>query len=132
MERECGVKVGPGLGILGVLLEPASILAKAWDHTERIGQRARGWRPKVLLVTGAGPVGLLAALMGMQRGLDVHVFDHNDKGAKPALARALGATYHAGEMAALDGLDPDLLMECTGAPTVIRDCLAATAAGGIV
>src|SRR5215831_18202492 len=77
IEPEFAVKIDPTLGLLGVLLEPASILAKAWDHTERIGQRAWGWRPKVLLVTGAGPIGLLAALMGMQRGLDVHVLDHN-------------------------------------------------------
>src|SRR5215831_15299438 len=84
IEPEFAVKIDPTLGLLGVLLEPASILAKAWDHTERIGQRAWGWRPKVLLVTGAGPIGLLAALMGMQRGLDVHVLDHNRGGPKEA------------------------------------------------
>ena len=27
----------------GVLLEPASVLAKAWDHIDRIGQRTRSW-----------------------------------------------------------------------------------------
>ena len=72
------VKIDPALGILGVLLEPASILAKAWDHTERIGAGAPGCGDRrSLLVTGAGPIGLLAALMGQQRGLDVHVLDHN-------------------------------------------------------
>jgi glucose 1-dehydrogenase len=132
VEPEFALKVAPELGTLGVLVEPASIVAKAWDQTERIGRRSRSWRAQTLLVTGAGPIGLLAALMGVQRGLDVHVLDHNDKGPKPALVQALGATYHAGEMAALDGLEPDVLMECTGAPAVIRDCLAATAACGIV
>src|SRR3979409_2285235 len=34
---------------------------------ERTGQRAQVWTPKTLLVTGAGPVGLLAGLMGVQR-----------------------------------------------------------------
>src|SRR6476646_3741024 len=80
VEPEFVVKIDPALGILGVLLEPASILAKAWDHTERIGRRARVWEPRSLLVTGAGPIGLLAALMGKQRGLDVHVLDHNKGG----------------------------------------------------
>src|SRR5215207_10013840 len=75
IEPEFAIKIDPSLGILGVLLEPASILAKAWDHTERIGRRAQVWEPKTLLVTGAGPVGLLAALIGVQRGLDVHVLD---------------------------------------------------------
>src|SRR5689334_13131302 len=80
VEPDFAVKVDAGLGPLGVLLEPASIVAKAWDHTERIGQRARVWQPKSLLVTGAGPVGLLAALMGAQRGLAVHVLDRNAEG----------------------------------------------------
>src|SRR5262249_31475131 len=62
LEPEFAIRIDPALGILGVLLEPASILAKAWDHTERIGHRARAWQPKTLLVTGAGPIGLLAAL----------------------------------------------------------------------
>ena len=62
----------------GVLVEPTSIVAKAWDHTERIGRRSRAWQPKTLLVTGAGPIGLLAALMGAQRGLEVHVLDHHE------------------------------------------------------
>ena len=131
IEPEFAVKIDPTLGLLGVLLEPASILAKAWDHIERIGRRAQVWTPKTLLVTGAGPVGLLAGLMGVQRGLDVHVLDHNEEGPKPALARELGATYHSdgGDMARLQ---PDIVMECTGAPSVIRDCLGVTAPAGIL
>ena len=46
IEPEFVVKVDPALDILGVLLEPASVLAKAWEHIERIGQRARGWQPR--------------------------------------------------------------------------------------
>ncbi len=131
VEPEYAVKVAPGLGVLGVLLEPASILAKAWDHAERIGRRARVWEPKTLLVTGAGPIGLLAALMGKQRGLDVHVLDRNEKGPKPGLAHALGASYHT-DAASIGRLAPDVVMECTGAPAVIRDCFGAPAPAGIV
>jgi threonine dehydrogenase-like Zn-dependent dehydrogenase len=131
IEPEFAVKVDPSLGILGVLLEPASILAKAWDHTERIGHRARAWQPRSLLVTGAGPIGLLAALMGVQRGLDVHVYDHNKGGPKEALTRALGGSYHS-DAESLARISPDILMECTGVPAVIRDCLGATGPAGIV
>src|SRR5438067_4158486 len=97
-ERWCAgpgflVKVDPRLGLAAVLLEPASVLAKAWEHIERIGRRSR-WAPRRALVTGAGPVGLMAALIGMQRGLEVHVLDHNDDGPKPKLVRELGASYH--------------------------------------
>ncbi|MGA7487488.1 MAG: glucose 1-dehydrogenase [Xanthobacteraceae bacterium] len=131
IEPEFAVKVDAGLGVLGVLLEPASILAKAWDHTEGIGRRARVWQPRTLLVTGAGPIGLLAALMGAQRGLDVHVLDHNKGGPKEAIVRDLGGVYHS-DAESLGRLAPDVLMECTGAPAVIRDCLGARAAAGIV
>jgi threonine dehydrogenase-like Zn-dependent dehydrogenase len=131
IEPEFAIKIDAELGILGVLLEPASILAKAWDHIERIGHRARVWQPKVLLVTGAGPIGLLAGLMGMQRGLDVHVLDHNKGGPKEAIVRDLGGTYHS-EPSALERLAPDILIECTGAPAVVRPCLELTAAAGIV
>ena len=131
IEPDFAIRIDPALGILGVLLEPASILAKAWDHAERIGHRARAWQPRTLLVTGAGPIGLLAALMGKQRDLDVHVLDHNKGGPKEALVRDLGGTYHS-DPSALKRLAPDILMECTGAPALICGCLDATAAAGIV
>ena len=132
IEPDFAIKTDAALGILGVLVEPASIVAKAWDQTERIGARSRAWQPRTVLVTGAGPIGLLAALMGKQRGLDVHVLDHSETGPKPALVRALGATYHAKGIAGLDGFAPDILIECTGAPAVIRDVLGRTAPDGIV
>ncbi|MFS8480053.1 MAG: glucose 1-dehydrogenase [Micromonosporaceae bacterium] len=115
------IRLDPGLGDLGVLLEPASVLAKAWEQVERIGTRS-SWTPAVVAVTGAGPIGLLAALMGVQRGLDVHIFDRNTSGPKPELARSLGATYHTDRLPD-SGLNPDVVMECTGAVPVIVDAL---------
>ena len=85
--------------MLGVLLEPTSVVAKAWEHIERIGARAPPWQPRVVLVTGAGPIGLLAALIGAQRGLEVHVLDRNDDGPEAGARRARSArTYHTGEL----------------------------------
>ena len=114
-----------------MLLEPTSIVAKAWDHAERIAQRARSWRPQNVLITGAGPIGLLAALMGKQRGLDVHLFDRNREGIKPALIRDLGAIHHP-DLDDLGGFAPDVIMECTGAIAVVKDVLGRTSPGGIV
>lgn len=124
------VKVAPQLGTLGVLLEPASILAKAWDHIGRIGHRTRSWQPKTALVTGAGPVGLLGALMAVQRGLEVHVLDLPETGAKPDLVKALGGAYHAGKIP--DALRADVIIECTGAPPVVLDVIGRMAGDGIV
>jgi glucose 1-dehydrogenase len=124
------VAVDESLGMTAVLLEPASVVAKAWDHIEHIGARAF-WQPRSVLVTGAGPVGLLAALLGAQRGLDVHVLDRATEGPKPELVRSLGGTYHIGAIADI-GIRPDIVVECTGAAAVIVDVLGMTAAAGIV
>ncbi len=132
IEPEFAVKLDPSLGLLGVLLEPASILAKAWDHVDRIGGRSKGWRPRTLLVTGAGPIGLLAALMGAQRGLEVNVFDRSWTGLKPQMIHALGGMQHADLDTVLERIQPDIVMECTGAPAVIRELLGRTAPDGIV
>jgi glucose 1-dehydrogenase len=132
VEPEFIVKIDPSLGSLGVLLEPASILAKAWDHTWRIGQRSRSWQPRTLLVTGGGPIGLLAALMGAQRALDVHLLDHRADANKADLVRQLGGGYHTGGIEIVDRLRPDILMECTGAPALIAEILGCTAPAGIV
>ena len=132
IEPEFLIKLDPSLGMHGVLVEPTSVVAKAWDHIERIGRRSRAWQPRTLLVTGAGPIGLLAAMIGAQRGLEVHVLDHNESMAKQVIVRELGGTLHLGRVGDLNGLKPDILMECTGVPSVVRDALGSTAAAGIV
>jgi threonine dehydrogenase-like Zn-dependent dehydrogenase len=123
------VPIDPGLDRRGVLVEPASVLAKAWEHIERIGERTL-WYPETVLVTGAGPIGLLAALMGRQRGLEVHVLDRNESGPKPALAQRLGTIYHAVELADLD-LSPDIVIECTGVPGIVLDVMEKIGPNGI-
>lgn len=130
VEPEFAVKIPPTLARVGVLLEPASVLAKAWEHVERIGRRAR-WEPRRALVTGAGPIGLIAAMMGVQRGLEVHVIDRVADGPKPALARDLGAAYHTGTIAEACE-PPDVVIECTGVGVLVLDAMEHTAPGGIV
>lgn len=130
VEPDYLVKVTPGLGELGVLIEPASVLAKAWEHIERIGNRAR-WTPRCVLITGAGPVGLLAAMFAKQRGLDVHVYDHNEDGPKPDLVRGLGATYHPRAIGEVRR-DFDIVLEATGASGLVSEVLEHTSADAIV
>src|SRR5436309_354830 len=118
VEPEFALAIPPRLGELGVLLEPTSVLAKAWDQVDRISQRAffLGGRA---LVTGAGPIGLLACLLGVQRGYEVYVVDLATEGPKRDLVEALGAHYHAGEAADIDA-DVDVVIECTGLGAVGR------------
>ena len=130
IEPEYAMKIDPSLGLLGVLLEPTTVVTKAWEQVRAVGQRAF-WEPRTVLVTGAGPIGLLAALVGKQNGLEVHVLDRVESGAKPDLVRALGATYHTGTVAGV-GFAPDVIIECTGVGQLIADSIQAVAPGGVV
>jgi glucose 1-dehydrogenase len=124
------VKVDASLGELGVLLEPTSVVAKAWEQVERIGHRAT-WEPKRAVVTGAGPIGLLAALIGVQKGLEVHVIDQVTAGVKPDLVADLGATYHTGPVGNAT-TDIDVVIECTGVGQLVFDAMGHVAPGGVV
>jgi threonine dehydrogenase-like Zn-dependent dehydrogenase len=124
------VKVDLALGLNAVLMEPTSVVAKAWDHAHRLWRLAEA--PRRVLVTGAGPIGLLAALLGKQRGLDVHVYDHNKSGPKPAITAALGATYHCDSVEDLGKLNADIVIECTGVPHVIATLLPQVAPDSLI
>ena len=129
-EAKFTVKLDASLLDVGVLMEPASVLAKAWDHIEAIGRRAE-WKPKTVLITGAGPIGMLGALMGKQRGLEVHVLDQMEDGLKPQLVRELGAEYHTGKVELLP-FNPDIILECTGVTPVITGAMQKICCDGIM
>jgi threonine dehydrogenase-like Zn-dependent dehydrogenase len=132
LEADFAVPVSPDLGELGVLTEPASVLAKAWHQIDRIRERACAAHERVL-VTGAGPIGLLAALMAVQRNFDVHVLDRAETGIKPALVRGLGATYHSSSIEELgEDTEPDVIVECTGVAELVADAMRFTAPGAVV
>ena len=132
LEADFAIPVSAGLGELGVLTEPASVLAKAWEQIERIRSRACAVHERAL-ITGAGPIGLLAALMAMQRGFDTHVLDRAESGIKPELVHALGAGYHTGSIAEVcEDAEPDVIVECTGVAQLVVDAMRYTAPGAIV
>jgi threonine dehydrogenase-like Zn-dependent dehydrogenase len=130
IEPEYAMKVDPSLGLLGVLLEPTTVIAKALEQVLAVGQRAF-WQPKTVLVTGAGPIGLLAALGATLHGMQVHVLDRVETGLKPELVRELGATYHSGSVLEV-GFEPDVIVECTGVGAVIAESVQKIGAGGVV
>ena len=130
IEPDYAVRVDKKLGTFGVLLEPTTVVAKAWEHIAAIGRRTF-WDPETVLVVGAGPIGLLAALIGVEHGADTHVLDRATSGPKPALVRQLGASYHTGALTDL-GFSPDIVVECTGVVQLVRQALDIVSPGGIV
>ncbi|MDN5795060.1 MAG: glucose 1-dehydrogenase [Intrasporangium sp.] len=131
VEQDYAVGLDPRLEHVGMLLEPTTVVAKAWEQVERIG--ARAWfEPRTVLVTGAGPIGLLAALLGTQRGLDVHVLDVVTDGPKPGLVTDLGASYHHDPVDAVaKRVHPDVVIEATGVSQLVLAAMAETASYGI-
>ena len=114
IEPEYAIKVDPALGILGVLMEPTTVVAKAWEHVLAVGRRAF-WEPKTVLVTGAGPIGLLGALLGGQLGLEVHVLARTKRdpslnlsarSARPTTVAALQNRVRAGRRPGMHGVGP--------------------------
>ena len=129
VEPDFAIRLDPALEDVGVLVEPTSVVAKAWEQIERIGSRAT-FTPERVLVTGAGPIGLLAALLAVERGYEVHVLDQVTEGPKPELVRRLGATYHAGDASAAGQVD--IVVEATGVGEVLAQALRGTGRNGIV
>ena len=131
IEPEYAIKVDPSLGILGVLLEPTTVVTKALEQIGMISRRSF-WEPNRVLVTGAGPIGLLAALSLKIWGVEeIHVLDRMESGSKPDLVRELGAIYHSGSVADI-GFEPDAIVECTGVGPVIEACIQQLGANGIL
>jgi threonine dehydrogenase-like Zn-dependent dehydrogenase len=129
-DPQYAVRIDPALGDLGVLLETASVVAKAWEHIERIGGRAC-YKPETAVITGAGPVGLLAALLARQRGLATWVLDKVTEGPKPELVAGLGALYSTKPATELP-VRPDVVIECTGLGQVLAEVIASAGSNAVI
>lgn len=119
------VPVEPALGARGVLVEPVSVLAKAW---ERIAAMRPREHPHSVLVTGAGPLGLLAALLATQRGYRTFLYTRTWTARRSSLADRLDVTA----LDRLEGVSPDVVLETTGAPRVLAGALDLTARNAVV
>jgi threonine dehydrogenase-like Zn-dependent dehydrogenase len=132
VESDYAVAIDKSLTDVGMLMEPTTVVAKAWEQVVRVGERAY-FEPERVLITGAGPIGLLAALLSVQKGLDTHVLDRVTDGPKPGIVANLDATYHHDDIDDVASrLKPDVVIEATGAGPLVFGAISNTAAYGIV
>jgi threonine dehydrogenase-like Zn-dependent dehydrogenase len=112
------------LSDVGVLLEPTTVAEKGINQAFEIQRRLRVWEPRRALVTGAGSIGLLTALLLRLRGLDVTVVARRPPPYRNAeLAEAIGARYVSSGGRPLDEATRghgsfDIAFEATGSSAV--------------
>jgi glucose 1-dehydrogenase len=132
------VKVPRGLKEVGVLLEPATVVAKGLSQALEIQRRLRVWRPRTAAIMGAGTIGLLATLMLRLRGMQVSVFARNPADTLNArLIADTGARYVSTadtpllEAARRHG-PYDLILEATGYSPIVFDGMQLLAKNGVL
>lgn len=137
------VRVPPELREVAVLLEPVSVVEKGVRHAWAIQGRMRDWQPKRALVLGAGPVGLLAAMLVRLRGLETIVYSRRPSPAHDAKVQELGGRHVAklderGQIVNHLGALPekfgpfDFLFEATGAPSATMGAMRIIGPDGVL
>jgi threonine dehydrogenase-like Zn-dependent dehydrogenase len=122
------VPIPRSLGRLGVLAEPTSICTRGVRHALTIGAR-QPWVPKRALVTGAGAVGLLSAMLLRLEGLEVVVASLEPSSS---IAEALGAQYVSTKETDLSTLEPfDIVVEAAGVAQLMLDGLGLLGRSGV-
>ncbi|MGE3512259.1 MAG: glucose 1-dehydrogenase [Vicinamibacterales bacterium] len=135
---EFAVKVPESLGILGVLLEPTSVVEKAIRQAYAIQQRLGVWRPRRAIVLGAGPLGLIATMALRVRGLEVATFARSQQPYLNAdLVNALGARYVSAQDQDLASLadslgNVDLMVEATGFSPLVFEAMERLGRNGVL
>jgi glucose 1-dehydrogenase len=127
------VKVPSKLADVAVLLEPMSVAEKGVYQAFKIQERML-WKPKRVLILGAGPVGLLTTYLLRLKGLEVVVTATRAKdSAKARLAERAGAVYVNTMEQPLQSLGKfDLIMEETGSAQVAMQATSMLSTNGIM
>jgi threonine dehydrogenase-like Zn-dependent dehydrogenase len=132
------VRVPHALADVGVLVEPLTIAAKAAVELDAILRRYP-WEPTGLraLVLGAGPIGLLGAMMLVGHDIDTHVYSLEPGDSDRArLVRSFGGEYISARDSELAALPSrigacDVIFEAVGTARVAFSALHALAANGV-
>jgi threonine dehydrogenase-like Zn-dependent dehydrogenase len=133
------VRVPKSMEDVGVLVEPLSIAAKAAVQVATIAGRFP-WEPVGLraLVLGAGPVGLLGAMMFVARNVRTFVYSREAvDSVRAELVRSIGAEYLCAHQTPLTDLPShgrgpfDCIFEAVGSARVAFEALAALAPNGV-
>lgn len=121
----------------GVLVEPQSVVEKVWDQACKI-QRRLEWEPHKAIVVGAGPIGLLQAMLLRDAGLEVYVIARSPAGnIKSKIVEAIGGQYISTQEICLEDIPrmtglADIVVEASGDSGMAFESLGWCANNGVV
>ncbi|MFI7166958.1 zinc-binding dehydrogenase [Rhodococcus erythropolis] len=108
----------------GALAEPTSV---AWRAVSRAGDVAG----KIVLVVGAGPIGaLVVAVLRRAGAAEIVAVDIEDFALDIATQAGAHRTINATDTAAVEAVEADVTIECSGSAKGLATAVAATARGG--
>ena len=130
IESEYAMKIDSSLGLLGVLLEPTTVVTKAWEQVD--GDRParllgsedcayngrRSNRPASGIAGNAARPAMFMFLIGLTLASNLTLCTLWVLRTTPALSPAFDS-------------GPDIIIECTGAGPVISDSIQESANGGV-
>ncbi|MFM8593718.1 MAG: alcohol dehydrogenase catalytic domain-containing protein, partial [Chloroflexota bacterium] len=133
------IRVPVELEHVGILIEPLSVVEKALQQAQLIQRRISTWTPKSALVVGAGPSGLLGALLLRGRGVE----DGTGVARRPApnapsrIIEAAGARYASVRERSLreivaDQPPVDVIFECSGNAEIAFDAMRVLGNNGVM
>ena len=132
------VKVPKELRAAGVLMEPTSVAEKAIGQAFEIQRRLRVWRPRRALVIGTGTLGLIAAAILRQRGMEVVAMGRTKRPYLNAeLLEELGVRYCSSADASVRELSAqhgpfDLILEGTGFSPLVFEAMDVLGKNGVL
>lgn len=132
------VPIEPSLEPVAVLVEPLSVVEKAVRQANLIQRRLTSWSPHTALVLGAGPIGLLGAMLLRSRGIAVTVVARRPAPTPASLLIETCGGHYASlsdrSLAELAASTPpfDLILEATGVSTLAFEGLSLVANNGVM
>ncbi len=137
------IKIPPSLEDVAVMLEPLTVVEKGIRHAWAAQNRFRAWQPKRALILGAGPIGLMAAMIMRLKGLETIVYSRDPDKNIEGRVSAIGARYvpklnEKGEIVNHLGKLPekygsfDFILEATGSAQVALGAMGIIGLNGIL
>lgn len=137
-DRDYLFPVPAHLEAVGVLVEPLTVVEKALRQVDLIQRRLAYWRPQTALVLGAGPIGILGAMLLRARGIRVVTAARTPAPNRAAsVIAATGGEYISVREEPLEEVcshlpNLDIILECSGSSRLAIEAMRLLGRDGVL